>query len=305
MNRRTAITALVGTAAAACGVTTARAGTHGAGATTGAKATSAKAVGLLYDATMCVGCLACVSGCAEAQAARMAEEGRLYQESRKLTPQARTAVRTVKHGEAECYMKQQCMHCIDPGCVSACMMGALSKDERGIVSWDGDRCVGCRYCQVACPFNVPRFEWNNARNPRIVKCEMCWPRQDKGERPACVESCPAEAVIFGKREELLTEAHRRLKESPEGYVPRILGERDAGGTQVMMLSSVSFAELGVPDVGDEPIPQTVRDVQGTLYNGFIAPTVLYGVLAAVVWRNHRMTPETNDGPEEAEHVGPR
>lgn len=299
MNRRTAITALVSTAAAACGLSKAQAGAHAAA--------GPKAVGLLYDSTMCVGCLACVSGCADAQAARMADEGRLYQDSRKLTPQARTAVRTITKGEAECYSKLQCMHCLDPGCVSACMMGALSKDERGIVSWDGDRCVGCRYCQIACPFNVPRFEWSNARNPRIVKCEMCWPRQDKGEKPACVESCPAEAVIFGKRDELLAEAHRRIEETPDGYFPKILGERDAGGTQVLMLSPVSFAELGVPDVGTEPIPESVRNVQGALYNGFVAPTVLYGVLATVVWRNHRMATEPKESKEsneeEAENVG--
>jgi ferredoxin len=168
------------------------------------------------------------------------------------------------------------------------MMGALTKDKRGIVSWDGERCVGCRYCQVACPFNIPRFEWNNALDPRIVKCEMCWPRQNKGEKPACVESCPAEAVIFGKREELLKDAKQRIADAPDDYFPKILGERDAGGTQVLMLSPVDFRELGIPDVGTQPIPKVARDVQGSLYYGFIAPAVVYGVLAAVVWRNHRL-----------------
>jgi Fe-S-cluster-containing dehydrogenase component len=184
------------------------------------------------------------------------------------------------------------MHCIDPGCVGACMLGALQKREYGIVTWDPDLCIGCRYCQMACPFNVPKFEWSK-KAPKIVKCELCNHRLAQGKEPACSEVCPRQAVIFGKYTDLLDEAHRRLAESPDRYVPKVYGEHDLGGTQVLYLSHVPFEKLGFRFSDDKPVPETQQSVQHAVYKGFAAPLALYAVLGAVMFRN-RKTNEKED-----------
>ena len=257
------------------------------------------AVGLLYDTTLCIGCKACVVACTEANGLTpdVGASGGVYQAPLELNAQTKNIIKRYEDGPERSYMKRQCMHCIDPACMNACMIGALQKREKGIVSWDGSRCVGCRYCQIACPFGVPAFEWH-AANPRIVKCELCRHRLAEGKEPACVEVCPRKAVIFGRRDALLAEAHRRLEATPNRYVAKIYGEHDAGGTQCLYLSHVPFEKLGLPDLGDRPVPQTVREVQGTLYTGFIAPLALYGIVGAAVFRNrknHGHDQDVNEG----------
>jgi Fe-S-cluster-containing dehydrogenase component len=188
------------------------------------------------------------------------------------------------------------MHCIDPACANACMLGALKKREMGIVSYDPTLCVGCRYCQMACPFNIPKFEWADAFTPQIVKCELCRHRLAQGREPACTEVCPRAAVIYGKRADLLAEAHRRLAVHPKRYVPRVYGETEAGGTQVLYLSHVPFEKIGLPDYGPASVPDTQRTIQHGIYQGFVAPMALYGVLAAVLMKNRH----TDDRPEPTE-----
>jgi Fe-S-cluster-containing dehydrogenase component len=192
------------------------------------------------------------------------------------------------------FVKQQCMHCIDPACANACMLGALKKREFGIVSYDPTLCVGCRYCQMACPFNIPKFEWANAFTPQIVKCELCRHRLADGKEPACTEVCPRHAVIYGKRADLLREAHRRLDEHPKRYIPTVYGETEAGGTQVLYLSHVPFDKIGLPNYGPESVPNTQRTLQHGIYQGFIAPLALYGALAAVMYRNRRSPAEETE-----------
>jgi Fe-S-cluster-containing dehydrogenase component len=180
------------------------------------------------------------------------------------------------------------------------MLGALKKREHGIVTYDVSTCVGCRYCQMACPFNVPKFEWATAF-PKIVKCELCHDRAEgaalakvdgfsrypKGKGPACTEVCPREAVITGTRDELLDEAKRRMAADPRRYYPKIYGATDGGGTQVLYLSHVPFESLGLPRLSDEPVPDVQQTIQHGVYQGFIAPVALYGVLGAVMLRNRR------------------
>jgi NAD-dependent dihydropyrimidine dehydrogenase PreA subunit len=183
------------------------------------------------------------------------------------------------------------MHCVDPACASACMLGALKKREFGIVTYDPDLCVGCRYCEIACPFNVPKFEWM-ARAPKIVKCELCKERLAAGKEPACTDVCPRHAVVFGKRSDLLAEAHRRLAAEPDRYVPKVYGETDGGGTQVLYLSHVPFEKLGLPTLGDEPAPQLARTIQHGVYRDFIAPVALYAALGMAMVRNRRVNAAT-------------
>lgn len=249
-----------------------------------------EAVGMLYDSTLCIGCKACVVACKEANDMPADVDGYgggLYDAPEGLNEYTRNIIQLWRDEEEYAFVKKQCMHCVDPACVSACMLHALSKDPKnGVVSWAQDRCVGCRYCQVACPFGVPQFEFAS-RNPRIMKCEMCRHRLAEGKEPACTEVCPRGAVTFGTREELLREAQRRLYEKPDLYVQKVYGEHELGGTQVLYLSAVPFENLGFQFDSTEGVPQTQQTVQEAVYRGFIAPVALYAALGFVMFRNRR------------------
>jgi Fe-S-cluster-containing dehydrogenase component len=244
------------------------------------------AVGMLYDATRCIGCKACVTACKIANNL----PGNLYDPPNDLNGETKNIIKLYEQDGERSYMKQQCMHCIDPGCVNACMIGAFKKREYGIVTWDPDRCIGCRYCQVACPYNIPKFQWDTAV-PKIVKCELCNHMLARGEQPGCCQACPKEAVIFGTYEELLEDARQRIADRPERYYPagdpQIFGDTEGGGTQVLYLAGVDFEKLGLPELGDEGVASKARSIQHGIYKGFMAPVALYGILGAVLWRNRR------------------
>ncbi len=246
------------------------------------------AVGMLYDATLCIGCKACVVACRQANNLEYEPHSSLWDDPVDLSGRTKNIIKVYREGERISFMKQQCMHCLDPGCVGACMMGSFQKREHGIVTWKGERCIGCRYCAVACPYNIPKFEWDKAF-PLVVKCEMCSHRIAEGGIPACCEVCPRKAVIYGRYSELLAEAKRRVAAQPERYYPKVYGEKDGGGTQVLYLTAreVPFDRLGLPDLGEEPVPELVRTVQHGIYKGFIAPVALYVVLGAVMLRNRK------------------
>jgi formate dehydrogenase beta subunit len=249
----------------------------------------ADAVGLLYDATLCIGCKTCTIACRDANGLEPDTTGiasKLYNAPVDLSARAKTVIKLYSENGTRSYVKAQCMHCVDPACASACMLGALKKRELGIVSYDADLCIGCRYCEVGCPFGVPKFEFEKAA-PKIVKCELCKERLADGKEPACTEVCPRKAVIFGRRSELLKEAKRRIADNPGRYVAKVYGETDGGGTQVLYLSHVPFEKLGLPSLGDEPAPQLARSIQHGVYRGFIAPAALYAALGLVMLRNRR------------------
>ena len=248
----------------------------------------ADAVGLLYDTTKCIGCKACVNACREANglAPDTTWSGGLYHAPLDLSEKAKTVIKLYDDGEQRSFFKAQCMHCVDPACASACMLGAFKKREHGIVTYDVNYCIGCRYCEVACPYGVPKFEWSKAA-PKMVKCELCNDRIAKGKIPACAEVCPRGAVIYGKREDLLREARTRLADNPGKYIQKIYGEHDGGGTQCLYLSHVPFEKLGLPVLGSESTPTLQRTIQHSIYKGFAAPVALYGLLGFVMLRNRK------------------
>jgi Fe-S-cluster-containing dehydrogenase component len=270
----------------------------------GDRFSSADAMGMLFDATLCIGCKTCVVACREANGLEpsLDSEG-LHHAPVDLDSRTKNVIKLYRaaDGSERSYVKAQCMHCIDPACASACMLGSIYKDPvTGIVSYDPTYCVGCRYCMMSCPFNVPRFEFEKAL-PKIVKCELCrhrvqgasladddgFGRYPAGQGPACCEVCPRGAVIYGRRTELLKEARRRLADSPGRYVQKVYGESDAGGTQVLYLSHVDFDKLGLPAVGAEAVPETAISLQKALYKGFALPVALYGALGFVMLRNRK------------------
>lgn len=295
--RRRALRVLAGSGAAAV----ASAGTKAAASVR--LAAPKDALGMLYDTTLCIGCKACVVACREANGleADTSLDG-IHQAPLDLNGRTKNVIKLFKEGPRVSFFKAQCMHCIDPACASACMLGSLRKDPlTGVVEYDAQYCVGCRYCQVACPFNIPKFEFTSA-TPKIVKCELCrhrvakggvaekgadgFSRYPAGQGPACCEVCPRGAVIYGRRAELLDEAHRRMQAHPDRYVPKVYGETDAGGTQVLYLSHVAFEKLGLPSI-DDSVPAPMRRIQHGLYQGFVAPVALYAALGFVMLRNRR------------------
>jgi formate dehydrogenase iron-sulfur subunit len=217
---------------------------------------------LLIDLKRCIGCRACVAACKKAHGL---PDGDADVE---LSATALTAMVDVSD---ELHVRKLCMHCTTPTCASVCPVGALTKTALGPVTYDGRRCLGCRYCMVACPWSVPRYEWSAAA-PLVRKCDLCAERLARGQAPACVEACPAEATVTGSREEMLVEARRRLAEDPEGYVQHIYGETEAGGTSVLFLSPVAFESLGFNSaVNGEPLPaltwQVLEKIPGVVSVG--------------------------------------
>jgi Fe-S-cluster-containing dehydrogenase component len=260
-----------------------------------------QAVGMLYDATRCVGCQACVSACAQAgDLVRDAKLDSLRQNTRDLTASARSSIKLYKTADGSSYsfVKRQCMHCIDAACVAACMFRALIKNsETGIVSWNPGLCVGCRYCEIVCPYHIPRFQWHGV-NPRIVKCEFCRERLAQGKDPACTSVCPTQAVVFGKRTDLIAEAAFRTAKNPEKYFEhRAFGEGEGGGTQVLYLSHAPFDKLGLPKLSSESIPAKYLKWQKRVYAYLVAPAAAYAVLVGLLrkrWKRHEKDLEEDE-----------
>jgi Fe-S-cluster-containing dehydrogenase component len=251
------------------------------------KAAAPGSVGMLYDSTRCIGCKACVTACREANNLPASTTDGMHDMQQELDGTTKNVIKLYRDPNDKptfAFVKQQCMHCLDPACVSVCMLGALKKTNAGPVTYDADACIGCRYCQLACPFDIPKFEWFSA-TPKIVKCELCKDRLKAGSVPACVEVCPRSAVIYGERAKLLEEGHRRIAAEPKLYQQKVYGERDLGGTAVLYLSAVSFDKLGLPDKGDVSGPSVSSTVQDAVYQSFLTPLVLYGGLAATLMRN--------------------
>ena len=223
-------------------------------------------VGILVDTTRCAGCRTCEFACATANGLPEPDPDLELRPGMRREPSERqwTVVNCYETEEGdEIYVKKQCMHCLQPACASACLTKAMLKTEDGPVLWREDKCMGCRFCMVSCPFDIPKFEYGSA-NPRIQKCVMCFSRIREGEKPACVANCPNEALLFGKRSELLEIAYRRIYQAPDDYVHHVYGEHEAGGTGWLYLAAVPFEKLGFrTDLGKRAYPELTT---GFLYS---------------------------------------
>jgi Fe-S-cluster-containing dehydrogenase component len=227
------------------------------------------AKGVLVDTTLCVGCRTCEDACNQVNGlpkpkVAFVDDDSLLDHLRDTSPSAFTVVNkyTMEKG-IEITRKQQCMHCLEPACSSACIIRAMEKQPNGAVTYRSDLCLGCRYCMVACPFDVPKFEYSKA-SPFIKKCQFCFERQEQGELPGCVEACPQEALKFGKRSELIEEARKRIHDTPDAYVHYIYGEHEAGGTSWLYLAGAPFDKLGLPQLSDKDYPELTSGAMGTV-----------------------------------------
>ena len=238
-------------------------------------------IGVLVDTTRCIGCRSCEIACAEAHGLEVPDvenDGAL--ESLRTTSEKQwTVVNRYETEKGEIFVKRQCMHCWQPACAAACLTNAMYKTKEGPVIWRSSKCMGCRYCMVSCPFDVPKFEYREW-NPRIQKCNMCWERLQEGEKPACVETCPTGALMFGSKRELMEIARVRVYNHPTRYVHHIYGEHEAGGTGWLYLASVPFDRIGFrTDLGTTPYPEYTRNF---LYG---VPVILFGLPAFLLGLN--------------------
>jgi len=252
-------------------------------------------MGVLVDTTVCVGCRNCEWACKVAHnlpAGNLEsyEDRKVLETKRRPDHTALTVVNEYSHGKNSNLpvdVKVQCMHCDHPACVSACIVGAFSKQENGSVVWDSDMCIGCRYCMAACPFQVPAFEYDKALQPMIMKCDFCFDRTKEGKLPACVSICPVEALTYGTRTELVKIARDRIKRVPDRYVDHVFGEYEVGGTSWLYLASKDFAELDFPKLGRNPAPGVSESIQHGIFAYFVPPVSLYALLGGIMWITKR------------------
>jgi Fe-S-cluster-containing dehydrogenase component len=249
----------------------------------------ADATGLLYDSARCVGCRACVTKCKEANelpADLRVIDGAAFDAPTDLNATTKNIIRLARDGQKSAFVKGGCMHCADPGCVNACMVSAMTKGPGGIVKYDPNLCVGDRYCQIACPFNVPKYQWTNAFTPKIVKCELC---RHLKEGPACARACPREAIVAGSVANLSRLAHQRIDANGSLYHPTVYGEGEAGGTQVLVLAAkeMPFDKLGLPKLDTVAGPARSRAVLHGIYKGAIAPVALYVAFVAAIMKGRK------------------
>ena len=188
-------------------------------------------IGMLIDVTRCTGCNQCVEACAQANALgdnppqpQHAPDG--------LSNQRWSAILQSPEGR---FVRKLCRHCLEPACVSVCPVGAMYKTPDGPVLYDAEKCMGCRYCMMACPYDIPRYEWQSAA-PEVQKCNFCFQRLRSSQMPACQQACSLDVITVGERSAILSLAHQRIQDAPDRYLQTVFGEFDAGGTSVMYIS---------------------------------------------------------------------
>lgn len=246
---------------------------------------------MLVDLAKCIGCESCTAACTLNRGLPVEERRVLWTRVKSFETGTFPQVSVIS-------TKRQCMHCESPACVSACPVGAMQKTASGPVIYDATKCIGCRYCMTACPFNVPKFDWQKAV-PFIEKCNFCADRQAAGLSPACVESCPSGALLFGEREELLEIAKTRISQNPDIYVHHIYGEQEVGGTSWLYISPVPFEEVGFKNLGTAPYSQFTWPFLSTVPIVLVvAPALLAGLHAFSKRREVIAQTKTKEGREQ-------
>ncbi|MBW1810507.1 MAG: 4Fe-4S dicluster domain-containing protein [Deltaproteobacteria bacterium] len=260
-----------------------------------------KKLGILTDVTKCIGCEECVKACREVNELPPEKPWRWLKNITDLSSARWTTIMKVDSPKGRRFVRKQCRHCLEPACVEACIVGALQKTAEGPVIYDADICIGCRYCMVACPWEIPRYSWEDTV-PYIQKCDLCYERATAGQRPACVEACPVEATIFGERDELLSEARRRLAAEPDKYVQKIWGEKEVGGTSVLYISDVDIKLNGLQQavVDETPMPQRTFKVLRHMPMVFLGTATVMGGVWWIVDRRQKLMGSEEDSKDNSQ-----
>ncbi len=244
---------------------------------------------ILTDTTKCIGCRECVIACKKEYKLEDAVPRR-WSSNDGLSARNWTSI--VEHDDK--YIRKQCRHCLEPACVSACPVAALTKSEMGAVVYDSKKCLGCRYCMMACPYGIPRYDWDK-QVPYVRKCILCADRVKDGKQPSCTEACPTGATIFGDRDELIAVAHQRIKDNPDKYRDRVWGEHEVGGTSVLYISDVdlSFLTYGQP-LGDTPLPDRTASAMHAVPYAFVGMGSLMTGLSWIIGRRNKLKAEQSE-----------
>ncbi|MBW2730778.1 MAG: 4Fe-4S dicluster domain-containing protein [Deltaproteobacteria bacterium] len=271
-------------------------------------------VGCLVDTTLCVGCRKCEEACNKrnklAQPKKPFSDREVLRDARRPSINAFTVINAhhgapsqVQQDHDETFVKLQCMHCLDPACVSACIVGALTKNASGSVDYDAQRCIGCRYCMVACPFEIPSYEYDDPLTPRVRKCTYCADGSEHGPDPACAAACPMEAIVFGPRSDLLALARKRVAQQPDRYHPEVYGAKEVGGTSWLYLVGRTPKEIGLLPLPETAPPRLTEAIQHGIFRYGAAPVAVYGSLAAIMWFTNRKNKNASDADPHAEEEG--
>ena len=270
----------------------------------------AEAFGCLVDLSVCIGCRKCEQVCNTVNSLPLSRQSfgnRLILDTkRRPDVNAFTVVNRYYSGKTDkqnsllpTFVKVQCMHCQDPACVSACLAGALTKKENGAVHYDKTKCIGCRYCMVACPFQIPAYEYKDPITPRVRKCTFCFERiRKEGGKPACASICPMETITFGKRKDILRLAQKKISENPAAYEDRIYGREEVGGTSWMYISDVPFEKVGFVKLPSTAMPALPETIQHSLFTYLWSPLALFSALGAVMWFTNRGKDNAHSTPSE-------
>jgi formate dehydrogenase iron-sulfur subunit len=253
-----------------------------------------KHMAILTDVTRCIGCEECVAACQKTNQTGQDATYRWQRDANELSSTRWTTLARAPQGR---YVRELCRHCLDPACAAACPVGALSKSAEGPVIYDPDICMGCRYCMVACPFRMTRYEWDSA-TPRIRKCILCYDKIKAGEldQPACTKACPNETTLFGDREALIEQAWQRIRTNPDRYIHHVWGEHEVGGTSMLYISDVDLRTAGWPSYLDgDARPELARMVlHKTVFPTFFSVAAVMAGTYWIIERRQRLGP---GGPE--------
>lgn len=261
--------------------------------------------GCLTDLTACVGCRTCEKACNEANNLPPPdtpfEDASVFKEKRRPTEKAYTVVnqyKNPKNGGMPLYRKIQCNHCNEPACASACPIHAYTKTPEGAVIYDPDKCFGCRYCMIACPFYIPAYSYGDPLTPEIVKCTFCYGRIKNGGMPACAEACPVGAITFGKRKDLVKVARKRLMKNPDRYIDHIYGEHEVGGTSWMYISGVPFEQLDFPaNLPKKPLIEATKGFLNAVPIVFTVWPALFGMIYAALRHREELDRQRHEKKE--------
>ena len=239
---------------------------------------------LLMDVSLCIGCRKCEEACKQSNnlppGTVPLEDKSIFERQRRTDAENYTVVNRYAPGQPDkppVYVKKQCMHCEEPACASACLVGALTKSREGAVVYNKDICLGCRYCMIACPFSIPAYEYHNPTSPQVRKCTLCYERIKSGGVPACATICPNEAITFGKRTDLIKLAGEKIMKHPGKYQDHIYGVTEAGGTSWLYISELPFAAIGFPmNLGTMPFPDYTRGFLSAVPVVFVVWPALLG-----------------------------